>query len=83
MNGGSKPIEVPDFELEDGAGRKFDQVPSAPSSPGSFITNLDIDPRTHRHGALVFDVPKGRTYRLTISNKSGSDEEAFIQLSPQ
>ncbi|MGB7160935.1 MAG: DUF4352 domain-containing protein [Tepidisphaeraceae bacterium] len=81
-NNDKKARTVPPFKLVDDQGREYET-----STDGMFIENAfsvleDLNPDVSKQGLVVFDVPKGRKYRMKLSGGYWSSDTGYIVLDP-
>lgn len=79
-NSDKKARMILGFKLKDQDGREYDV-----SGNGMFLENdlsflKTINPGVQTDGHIVFDVPKGNTYKLIVQGEFGSGKEAIINL---
>ena len=81
-NDDRKARMVPPIKLIDEQGREYES-----SAAGTMIENSigvleTLNPDVSKQGYVVFDVPKGRTYKLKLSGGYWSGETGYIRLEP-
>lgn len=82
-NNDNKARMVPPFTLVDENGAEYEASSNAWAVEGSIGILDSLNPSVGKQGLVVFDVPKGRTYRLKLSGGYWSAEDAYVQLSPK
>lgn len=68
------------FKLVDESGAKYETTSKAWSVNGSIGVLDSLNPGVQKHGYIVFDVPKGKHYKLEISGGYWSPDKAFVDL---
>lgn len=81
-NNDKKARMVPPIKLIDEQGREYQS-----SAEGTMIENSigvleTLNPDVSKQGYVVFDVPKGRTYKLKLSGGYFSSDIGYIRLKP-
>jgi hypothetical protein len=82
-NDDKKARMVPPFKLVDENGAEYEASSNGWAVEGSIGILESLNPSVSKQGFVVFDVPKGRTYRLKLSGGYWSLEDAYVQLSPK
>jgi len=81
-NNDTKARMVPPFKLVDENGAEYEASSNGWAVEGSIGVLESLNPSVSKQGFVVFDVPRGRDYRLEISGGYWSSDEAFIKLDP-
>jgi hypothetical protein len=71
---------VPPITLVDEQGREYEASAEAMMTDDAIGVLQDLNPDVSKQGNVVFDVPKGRTYRLKLSGGYWSTDTGFIDL---
>jgi hypothetical protein len=82
-NNDTKARTIPSFYLLDDNGSEYEA-----SSRGWGIDQhlgilADLNPTVSKRGKIVFDVPKGRNYRIKLSGGFWSSDNAYVRLEPK
>lgn len=79
-NNDKKARTVPPFKLIDEDNNEYDEASNAFTVKDAFNILEDLNPSVSKRGVILFDVPKGRDYRLKVSGGYWSGEDALIQI---
>lgn len=82
-NDDKKARMVPPLKLLDQNGAEYEASSRGWAVDGAIGIFESLNPTVSKHGFVVFDVPKDRTYRLKLSGGYWSAEDAYVQLSPK
>jgi hypothetical protein len=82
-NGNSEGRLIPPFKLMDESGREYES-----SSEGMMVENAigpldNLNPTLTNWGYVIFDVPKGRKFKLVVSGEMRRSERGYIRLEPK
>jgi Telomeric repeat-binding factor 2. len=80
-NDDAQARNIPPIRLVDSAGRRHDSTFLLLHDEISPLESLN--PTVSKRGAVIFDVPGGRSYQLLVSGGYWSPEEARVTLSPR
>jgi hypothetical protein len=81
-NNDSKERTIPPLKLLDDNAREYGESDRALLAEGSIGVLESLNPGVSRRGVVVFDVPRGRNYRLKVSGGFWSGESALVDLRP-
>lgn len=81
-NDDRKPRMIPPIQLLDEEGREYQSSGAATMIENSIGVLETLNPGVSKEGYIVFDVPKGRTYRLKVSGGYWSGDTGYIRLKP-
>lgn len=82
-NDDKKPRMIPPFKLVDENGAQH-QTTSKAWAVSDALGPLDsLNPGVIKEGVIVFDVPRGHTYKLLVEGGFWSAEKAYIDLDPE
>lgn len=73
---------VPPIQLIDESGREYESSAEATMIEDSIGLLETLNPDVSKTGYVVFDVPKGRTYKLRLSGGYWSSDTGYIRLNP-
>lgn len=79
-NDDKKARTVPPIKLIDEDGREYDASTEGMMTEDAIGILQDLNPDVSKQGNVIFDVPKGRTYRLKLSGGYWSSDTGFIVL---
>ncbi len=82
-NDDKKARTIPPFKLVDENGAEYEASSGCWAVEGSIGIIETLNPSVSKQGFVVFDVPKGRKYRMKLSGGYWSTEDAYVQLSPK
>ena len=71
------------FKLVDDTGAQYETSAKAWSVEGSIGVLDSLNPGVSKQGYIVFDVPKGKHYKLAVSGGYWSSDKAVIDLGLQ
>lgn len=74
---------IPIFHLVDEGGAEYESSPHSWILENSIGALDSLNPSVRKQGVVVFDVPRGRQYRLKLSGGYWSREVAYVRLSPR
>jgi Domain of unknown function (DUF4352) len=81
-NNDQKERTVPPFSLVDELGREYGTSDKSWRASEAIGMIENLNPSVSKHGNLVFDVPRGRAYKLKVSGGYWSSDSALIALNP-
>ena len=79
-NDDKKARMVAPFKLIDDSGNEYQPSSNAWAVEGSIGLLKTLNPDVSKQGFIVFDVPKGRNYKLKVSGGFWSAEDALFQI---
>lgn len=79
-NDDTKARTIPPFKLIDENGSEYETSSKAWSVDGSIGVLDSLNPGVEKRGYIVFDVPRGKHYKLKISGGYWSSDEALVSL---
>jgi len=82
-NEDTKERMIPPFHLIDGKGREYGASTGAWVLDGWMGVLDSLNPGVSQKGFVVFDVPKGNTYKLKVSGGFWSLEDAVVAIFPR
>ena len=81
-NNDRKERTVPSFSLVDELGREYGTSDKSWRVSDAIGMIENLNPDVSKQGNIVFDVPRGRIYKLKVSGGYWSSESALIALNP-
>lgn len=79
-NDDKKARTIPPIKLVDEAGREYDASTDGMMTENAIGILEDLNPDVSKQGNVIFDVPKGRKYKLKLSGGYWSSDNGFIVL---
>ena len=79
-NNDKKARTIPPFKLIDENNNEYDYSSKSFGVKNAFRSLEDLNPSVHKQGVILFDVPKGRNYKLKVSGGFWSKEDAIIEI---
>ena len=79
-NNDKKARTIPPFKLVDENGAEYERSSKGWLVDGSIGVLDSLNPSVEKRGYIVFDVPRGRHYKLELSGGYWSSEKAFVDL---
>lgn len=79
-NDDTKARTIPPFKLIDENGAEYEASSKSWSVDGSIGILYSLNPSVEKHGYIVFDVPRGKLYKLEISGGYWVSDKALVNL---
>lgn len=83
INNDKEARVIPPFNLLDENNNKYEASPKNYRVKNAIGPIASLNPQVQKDGLVVFDVPKGKKYKLFLSGGYWSSEKALVNLNPK